>query len=79
MNSSDSVSSEADPNVPGHLCVLAERECSAGAPEGARGTDFGPGGRHDALGAEIPGGENHDGVRHGHGGHRGSSEVKTEK
>lgn len=63
----------------GNLGTFSECEHPVRAPEGTRGADFDPGGRHDALGAEISGGENHDGVCHGHSGHCCSSEVKNEE
>lgn len=55
-------------------------ECvhNAGASAGKRRVHFVPGGWQDALGAEIPGGEDHEGVCDGCRRHRCSSEVKEE-
>ena len=53
-----------------------DRGLAARAAAGARGAGAGPGGRHGPLGAEVPGGEHHEAVRHGGGRHRRRPEVR---
>lgn len=49
----------------------AERPHAVGAAEGEGGEDPGAGGRHDQVGAEVPGGVHHAPVCHGRRGHGG--------
>lgn len=51
----------------GIQCPSPPRTCA-----GEGGTDPGPGGRHDEVGAEVPGGEHHPTLRYECCGHRSS-------